>query len=128
MRAVELAALAAQAEGVRVRHQLRRLVLQLALALFAGPFLLGAVILAHATVYVLLEARLPPAGAFGCIAGFDLLVAVILLALVAGSRPSRVEREARELSRTAAAQILPSLSWARLAVLLIGRLFRREPD
>ncbi len=126
MRPVQLASLAVQAEGVRVRHRLRRVVIQFGLSLFAGAFLLGAVIVGHGALYVLLEARLPRAGALGCIAGGDLVVAAILFAVAAGSRPGRVEREAREVSRVAAAQILPSLSLARLTMLLVGWMFKRR--
>jgi hypothetical protein len=126
MRAFELASLAAQAEGMRMRHRLRRGAVQAVMAVLGLSFLLGAVVVGHVALFVLLDARLPRAGALGCIAGMDLVLAVVLVLIAVTAGPTTAEREARTLSRTAASEILPSLNWARLVTLLLSRMFGKR--
>lgn len=103
-----------------------RLALQIWFALLSLVFVTGGVIAGHVAVYQLLAARLPPAGAAGCVAGGDLFLALVFVMVAVNSKPSTTEREAREISRTASAQILPSLAWTRLISLLIGMIMRRR--
>ena len=103
MRPVRLARIAAEAEGVRLRGMMARLVTRAIFAVIALFFVLGAVTFGHVAAWykirmALNQSYLATAGILG---GVDLLLAIILLFLASRSTPSRVETEAREVRRKA---------------------------
>ena len=126
MRVIRLAALAARSEQARLSLRLRRAVWQLALLALGLAFVVGGVIALHLAAFALLDARLPRAGALGCVAGFDLLAALVLLWRAAGSQASASEREAEGLSRAATAGIEDALSSMRLLETLLGWALNRK--
>ena len=103
MRALRLARLAAEAEGLRIRLMLRRTVTQAVLAVVALVFLILAVAFANIAVWFWLRLGFgwtqPVAGAV--MAAVDLLLAAVLAAVAARSRPGRAEREALAVRRHA---------------------------
>ena len=70
MRSVQLARIAAEAEGVRLRRLVRRIVLRAVFGVIALVFLLGAIVFAHLVVWYWLREGLgqslpAAAGIFG---------------------------------------------------------------
>lgn len=107
MRSVQLARIAAEAEGIRLRRLARRIVLRAVLGVIALLFLLGAIVFAHLVVWYWLREGLGqsfPAAA-GIFGGADVLVAIILGFAATRSSPGRVELEALEVRRQAVTAI-----------------------
>src|ERR1700733_7737091 len=118
MRPIRLARIAAEAEGVRLRGMMTRIVTRVIFAVIALFFVLGAVTFGHVAAWYeirvgLEQSFLVTAGIMG---GADLLVAIILLLLASRSSPSRVEVEAREVRRKALEGIGSALSLTQLAL------------
>jgi hypothetical protein len=118
MRPIRLARIAAEAEGVRLRGMMTRIVTRVIFAVIALFFVLGAVTFGHVAAWYeirvgLEQSFLVTAGIMG---GADLLVAIILLLLASRSSPSRVEVEAREVRRKALEGIGSAMSLAQLAL------------
>jgi hypothetical protein len=128
MKPVRLASIALQAERVRFKHMVQRLVVQAAMALIAVIFVAIAVVFGEFALYHFLLAYLPPAGSAGSIAGGDLVITLILFWLASRSSPGAAEREAAELSASARAGIRQSLDWTRYfnftTLLWVFNLFR----
>jgi hypothetical protein len=121
MRPVRLARIAAEAEGLRLRGMMTRIVTRVIFAFVAGFFLLGALAFAHLAAWyeirtALNQTYLATAGILG---GADLLIAIILLLLASRSSPSRVEIEAREVRRKALQGLASALSLAQLVLPLL---------
>lgn len=99
-------------------------------AVVAAVFLLGVLATAHVAAWYAL--RIDAGLAFYwtalIVAGFDLIVAVILLMMARSSAPSRVEREALEVRQRAIAGLSSTLSIAQLAfpVIRIATTARRR--
>lgn len=130
MRSAQFARIAAEAEGVRLRRLVRRMVLRAVLGVIALLFLLGAIVFAHIAVWYWLRAGLGqnfPAAA-GILGGADVLVAIILGFAATRSSPSRVELEALEVRRRAITAIGGTFSTAGMviAVLRIVANLRRR--
>jgi hypothetical protein len=124
MRPVRLARIAAEAEGVRLRGMMARIVTRAIFAVIALFFILGAVTFGHIAAWyeirtALNQSYLATAGILG---GADLLLAIILLFLASRSSPSRVEIEAREVRRKALAGLGSALSLTQLALPLLLRI------
>jgi hypothetical protein len=118
MRPFRLACIAAEAEGVRLRGFVSRVVVRAALLMVALLFLLGAVAFAHIAAWYWLRTGLKqsfPATA-GILGGADLLLAIILAFAATRSRPSRVELEALEVRRKAIVAIGGTFSLASLVI------------
>jgi hypothetical protein len=130
MRPFRLARIAAEAEGVRLRGLVSRVVTRAVLAIIALLFVLGAVVFAHVAAWYWLRINLNQTflAAAGILGGGDLLVAVVLGFLASRSAPSRVEVEALDVRRKALQAIGSTLSLAQLIlpVLRITANLRRR--
>lgn len=130
MRPVRLARIAAEAEGVRLRGMVSRIVTRAAFAAVALLFVIGVIVFAHIAAWFELRTALDQTflAATGEVAGVDLLVAIILGVLASRSSPSRVEREALDVRRKAVEAIGGTFSLAQLAVpvLRLGANLRRR--
>lgn len=101
MRALRLAQVAAQAEGLRLRYTARRMAVRVGLLVVALGFLVLAIGFAHLAAWLSLQ---PVYGASRTAIGLtlaDAVIAVCLGLLAARSRPDRLEIEARLVSREA---------------------------
>jgi hypothetical protein len=121
VRSVRLLRVAAEAEGVRLRGFARRIVVRAVLGVIALLFLLGAIVFGHLEAWYGLRAGLGQTfpASVGILGGADLLVAVVLGFLATRSTPSRVEREALEVRRTAMEGIRGTVSLAAVVVPLL---------
>ena len=102
MRALRLARIAAEAEGLRLRSSAQRAVVRAILGLVALAFLFGALILVLAVLFGLIAAR---------------------------SSPGRIEVEALAVRRRALESATSSLAFSALLTQLVPlavRLFRRR--
>jgi hypothetical protein len=130
MRPVRLVRIAAEAEGVRLKGMVSRIATRAVFGVVAFLFVIGAIVFAHIAAWFELRTALDQTflAATGEVAGFDLLVAIILGLLASRSSPSRVEREALDVRRKAVQAIGGSFSLAQLAlpVLRIGANLRRR--
>jgi hypothetical protein len=124
MRPVRLARIAAEAEGVRLRGMMARIVTRAIFAVIGLIFILGAVTFGHIAAWyeirvALNQSYLATAGILG---GADLLVAIILLFLASRSAPSRVETEALEVRRKAIQGLGSALNLTQLVLPLVLRI------
>jgi hypothetical protein len=129
MRVLELARVAAEAEGLRLRHNARRTAVRAVLGLIALGFLLGAIVLCHIAAWYRLSMSWDEPIAALIIAGVDLLVAAVLALLAMRSSAGRVEAEALALRRRALDHASTSLTLPALVTPLLpfaARLFRRR--
>jgi uncharacterized membrane protein len=129
MRTLQLARVAAEAEALRLRHNVRRTAVRTALGLAALCFLLGAIILCHVAAWWRLSMSWDAPSAALMVAGADLVVAVVLALLATRSSPGRVEAEALALRRRALDNVGNSLILPALVTPLLPlatRLFRRR--
>jgi len=122
MRALRLARIAAEAEGVRLRERMRRSATRAAFAVIALGFLAGAVVFAHIAAWFWLRLAWQAQYAALIIAGADLVLAVLLALLAARWSPGRVELEALAVRRQAIDSATSSLAFSALATQLV-RLF-----
>lgn len=128
MRALRLARIAAEAEGLRLRHRTRRAVMRGMLMLIALGFLLGAVIFCHIAAWFWLRFYWAPLGCALILAGADLVLAALLALLAARSSPSRIEIEALAVRQRAMDNITSTLALSALAAQLLRmavEFFRR---
>ena len=118
MRPFRLARIAAEAEGVRLRGMVQRIVTRLVMAVIALLFVIGAVVFAHIAAWVFIRATwdLSPLITAGCLGGGDLVIAVLLGLLASRSTPSSVEVEALAVRRKAVESIVTTASITRLAL------------
>jgi len=128
MRPVRLARIAAQAEGVRLRGWLTRVVSRLFLAIVAFLFGLGAVVLGHIAAWYEIRTGLDQTflAATGIVGGADLFVAVILGLLASRSSPSRVELEALDVRRKAVQGLTSTLSLTQLLIPILRLVVNRR--
>jgi len=121
MRSIRLARIAFEAEGVRLRGFIRRIVTRVILGVVALLFVLGAIVFAHVAAWYWLQTGLgqPLLAATGILGGADLLVAIVLGLLATRSSPSRVEIEALDVRRKAIQAIGSTLSLTQLALPLL---------
>ncbi len=133
MRPVRLARIAAEAEGVRLRGMISRILTRAIFGVIALVFVLGALVFAHAAAWYGLRVGLDLTflAAAGVLGGVDLLVAIVLGLLAARSTPSRVELDALDVRRKAIQAIGSTLSLAQLAIPMLRiatRMRRRRHD
>lgn len=121
MRPIRLARIAADAEVLRWQAFAARTITRMVCAIVAAVFLLGVLAIAHVAAWYALrvDAGLAFYWTALAIAGFDLIVAVILLLVARSSTPSRVEREALEVRQRAVAGLGSTLSLAQLALSIV---------
>jgi hypothetical protein len=124
MRPFRLARIAAEAEGVRLRGMLTRIVARVIFGCIALLFVTGAVVFAHIAAWYELRMGLDQTylATAGILGGGDLLLAVILGFLASRSSPSRVEVEALEVRRKAIAGLGSTLSLSQMALPLLRLL------
>jgi hypothetical protein len=121
MRPLRLARIAAEAEGVRLRGMMTRMVTRVIFAVLALLFVLGAVVFVHIAAWyevrtALEQTYLATAGILG---GADLLLAIILGVLASRSSPSRTEVEALEVRRKAIEGLGSALSLGQMVVPIV---------
>jgi hypothetical protein len=116
MRTLRLARIAAEAEGLRLRHRAKRTAFRVALGVVAAAFLLGAVAFAHIAVWYWLRSSWQPQFVALTLAGADLLVAVLLGLLASRSAPDRTELEALAVRQRALEGAAGSIAWSALAL------------
>jgi hypothetical protein len=121
MRPVRLARIAAEAEGVRLRGFITRVITRLILGVVALLFVLGAVAFGHVAAWYEIRTALNQSflATTGIMGGADLLIAVILGLLASRSRPSRIEVEALEVRRQAIQGITNTLSITQMLIPLL---------
>ena len=122
MRALRLARVAAEAEGLRLRERMRRTAMRAAFGIVAIGFLAAAVVFAHVAAWFWLRVAWEAQNAALIGAGADLLLAILLAVLAARSSPGRVELEALAVRRRAIDSATSTLAFSALAMQLL-RLF-----
>jgi hypothetical protein len=122
MRALRLARVAAEAEGLRLRERMRRTAMRAAFGSVAMGFLAAAVVFAHIAAWFWLRVAWEPQYAALIVAGADLLLAILLALLAARSSPGRIELEALAVRRRAIDSAASTLAFSALAMQLL-RLF-----
>jgi hypothetical protein len=129
MRSLRLARIAAEAEGLRLRHVAQRNVVRAVLGVVALGFLFVALAFCQVAVWYWLRMSFdrPPAALIQ--AGGNLVLAAILALLAARSSPGRVEVEALAIRRRALEDASRGLAFSTLVAQLIPlavRLLRRR--
>jgi hypothetical protein len=121
MRPIRLARIAAEAEGVRLRALLTRVVSRIILGVIALFFVLGACVFVHIAAWMEIRGGLDQSDltTAGILGGADLVVAIILGLLSGRSRPSQVELDAYEVRRSAIAGIGSAISLTQIAFPLL---------
>ena len=94
MRALRLARIAAEAEGLRLRHSAQRTVVRAILGLIALGLLFGALVFCQIAAWYWLRVSWDRPAAALILAGAELVLAAILALLAARSSPGRIEIEA----------------------------------
>lgn len=124
MRTLRLARIAAEAEGLRLRRQVRRTAFRLVLALIGLTFLAAAAAFAHVAVWYALRwnAGLPPWATALVVGGGDLVIALFFVLIAVRSGPGRVEIEALEVRQRAIANATSSVALNALLVPLVRAL------
>jgi hypothetical protein len=131
MRPFRLARIAAEAEGVRLRGLVTRVVTRALLAVIALLFVAGAIAFGHVAAWYWLRIGMDQTflATAGILGAADLLVAVIFGLLATRSTPSRVELEALEVRRKAIRAIGSTLSLTQLLIpilRIVANLRRRR--
>jgi hypothetical protein len=128
MRALRLARIAAEAEGIRLRHRTQRAVARGALALVALGFLAAAGVFFHIAGWFLLREHWEPPASAMIIGGVDIVVAGLLGLLAARSSASRTEMEALAVRQRAMESIASTVAISTFATQLLrlaASYFRR---
>jgi hypothetical protein len=129
MRALRLARIAAEAEGLRLRHGAQRTVVRAILGLVALAFLFGALVFGQIAAWYWLRMSWDRPAAALILGGAELVLAVMFGLLAARSSPGRIEVEARAVRRRALESATSSLAFSALVTQLgplAFRLFRRR--
>jgi len=116
MRTFRLARVAAEAEGLRLRHRAKRMATRLMLGLVAMVFMAGALVFAHITVWYWLRQSWEPRYVALALTLGDIVLAGALGVLAARSSPDRVELEALAVRQRALEATVSSLAWSSMAV------------
>jgi hypothetical protein len=127
MRTTRLARLAAEAEILLVRREIKTAIRRAIYGAVAAVFALGALILLHVLGYIALRqyAQLAPIGAAAIILGVDAAITLIFGLLASGAMKDPVAEEARMIRDQSLAQIKDTLTMA--AVLKpAGRMLGRK--
>lgn len=121
MRAFELARVAADAEKLRLRGLVARIVTRVVLGVIALAFLAGAVGFGHLAAWYWIRTDLGQSFivASGILGGCDIAVAILLGAMAARFGPSKTERDALEVRRLAVHGIWTTLNIAQMIMLAL---------
>lgn len=128
MRTLRLARVAAEAEGLRLRHSARRAAVRAVLLLIALGFLFGAVVFLQVAAWYWLRLSWDRPAAALILAGTEIVVAGILGLLAGRSSPGRLEIEALAVRNRALEGASSSLAFSALATQVLRLaldLFRR---
>ncbi|MDE2575811.1 MAG: hypothetical protein KGL55_10930 [Rhodospirillales bacterium] len=125
MQHLDLLRVAGEAEWLRLRALARRQRGRALLAAGAGVFLLAALVLAHAALWLVLRGHGSALRATLLLGGGDLALALVLLAIAARSAPGSAERDALALREKAIGALLREADLLRLATAL-WRVARRR--
>ena len=129
MRTLRLARIAAEAEGLRLRHHAQRTVVRAVLGITALGFLTAAVVFAHIAIWCWLQTFWERQNVALTLAAGDLVLALLLGLLAARSSPGRVEREATAVRRRAleaASATVAATTLAAQSLRVIGNLLSRS--
>jgi len=124
---LRLLRVAFEAECLRQKHHMRRMVGRAVLGSFALALALIAVVFLHAAAWYWLAASMAGQYVALIFAGTDLLAALILVVLVLRSRPGLVEMEALAVRRLALDDAVESLRFSALLVRLMEQMLRSWP-
>jgi len=128
MRTLRLARIAAEAEGIRLRHRVQRTAVRGVFALIALGFLVAAGVFFHIAGWFWLRERWEPPASAMIIGGVDIVLAGLLTLLAARSSASRTELEALAVRQRAVESIASTLAISTLAAQLLrlmANYFRR---
>lgn len=128
MRTLRLARIAAEAEGIRLRHRVQRTAVRGVFALIALGFLVAAGVFFHIAGWFWLRERWEPPASAMIIGGVDIVLAGLLALLAARSSASRTELEALAVRQRAVESIASTLAISTLAAQLLrlmANYFRR---
>jgi len=114
MRAIKLAKVAAQAEKLRLQALAKRQVRRGIYGAVATIFAIGALALGHVVAFLAIVPSVGSLWTSVVLLAFDLLVAVVLGAVAALSKPGAIEAEAQRLKETALSQMRQDLTVAAL--------------
>jgi hypothetical protein len=120
-----LVRIALEAEKLRLSHKARRTVIRIMLACLAMALLLGALMFGHIAAWFWLRETLAGQYVALIFAGFDLVLAVVLVILADRSGPGEVEREALAVRRRALDDAAGSLTISAVLFRLIEDVLRR---
>jgi phage shock protein PspC (stress-responsive transcriptional regulator) len=129
MRPLRLARIAAEAEGVRLRHSAQRTVVRVVFAMIALIFLAGTLVFLHIAAWFWLRQSWEHQYAALILAGADLVLALLLAVVAMRSSPDRVELEALAVRQRALEVATASVAWSALAVQILrlaGNLLSRS--
>lgn len=124
-----MARIAAEAEGLRLRHSAQRTVVRAILGLIALGLLFGALVFCQIAAWYWLRVSWDRPAVALILAGAELVLAAILALLAARSSPGRIEIEALAVRRRALESATSSLAFSALLTQLLPlavRLFRRR--
>jgi phage shock protein PspC (stress-responsive transcriptional regulator) len=129
MRPLRLARIAAEAEGVRLRHQAQRTVVRFVFAMIALISLAGTLTFLHVAAWSWLRQSWERQNAALILAGADFVLALLLALLAMRSSPDRVELEALAVRQRALEGATAGVAWSALAVQVLrlaGNLLSRS--
>lgn len=118
------ARIAIEAETLRFRYFVRRLIVRLGMAVVALVLVIAALVCGHAAAWYWLSSALAPPFAALILTGADVFLALVLLLIAARSSPSRVEREARDVRQQVMRNALQTATLSTAAARLGGRIMR----
>ena len=129
MRPLRLARIAAEAEGVRLRHRAQRTAVRVAFAMIALVFLAGTLAFLHVAGWFWLRLSWERQYAALILAGADFVLALLLALLAMRSSPDQVELEALAVRQRALEGVTAGVAWSALAVQVLrvaGNLVSRS--
>jgi TRAP-type C4-dicarboxylate transport system permease small subunit len=129
MRALRLARIAAEAEGLRLRERAQRTAVRVACGMVAMVFIFGVLIFLHIAAWYWIRQSWRQEYAALTLAAADLVLALLLVFLASRSSPSRVEVEALAVRQQALASVGSSLAVSSLGLQLLRLVmnFVRRP-
>jgi hypothetical protein len=129
MRALRLARIAAEAEGLRLRLRAQRTATRVVFGIAALVFLMGAVVFVHLAAWFWLRTSWTGQTTALTLACADVVMALLLGLLAARSSPSRVELEAMAVRRRALEAASGTIAWTSIAaqvLRLLGNILVRS--
>ena len=124
MRALRLGRVAAKAELLRLRRQVRRTVIRVIYAGAGALFAFAALTFAHVALFLAIQRNLGPTSSALIVLGGDLLIASICILMAIVSAPDQIEREALQVRQQAQQQLqetIAAVTLAAPAARLVGR-------